>query len=352
MTKTENGPAIEFVLATLKAIAKDVFGFELKPKVIIGDRSLSLYNAIQKVFPSARWVNCFVHLSRKGKNEYLKKYHVKTENIAEVTAAIDLLHRCSTLEMFRCFMAIVLLVLERLGETHYANWLREEYGKEPFEYWYVTATGVVGLRSDNQAQEAYNHTVKAYKWLGGLRQPHDSVLNDAFPKLFQADVRERGAHLRMGLMPTPVYASESVHKAAHVVSVKKLYRVENGVLYMNTSQFADYEMSKERVVNLENARAGRLDARAAAKKTIADLTWLYASVHRVARVEKCKEVVYARVPIVCTCHRCWHMETCAHCACYEHIVLKTRDLGEDTAPLPRNARAGAPKKNKGALSLQ
>jgi len=254
--------------------------------------------------------------------------------------------------MFRCFMSIVVLVLERLGEREYANWLREEYGKEPFEYWYVTATGVVGLRSDNQAQEAYNKTVKAYKWLGGLRQPHDSVLNDAFPKLFQADVRERGAHVRTGLMPTPVDAAESVHRAASIVSVKKLYRVENGVLYMNTSQFGEYAMSKQRVKNFENARAGRLDPEKASKLPIAQLTWLYASVHRVAPVEKCKEVVFARRPMVCTCHRCWHMETCSHCASYEHIVLKERDVVKETEPLPKNNLAGAPKKSKGALSKE
>ncbi|XRB22956.1 retrovirus-related Pol polyprotein [Pseudoscourfieldia marina] len=348
----KNGPAIEFVLTTLKAVAKDIFGFELKPIVVIGDRSLSLYNAIQKVFPSARWVNCYVHLSRKGKTEYLKKYHVKAENKDEVCAAIDLLHRCSTLEMFRCFMSIVVLVLERLGEREYAKWLREEYGKEPFEYWYVTATGVVGLRSDNQAEEAYNKTVKAYKWLGGLRQPADSVLNDAFPRLFQADVRERGAHVRMGLMPTPVDAAESVHRAASLISVKKLYRVDNDVLYMNTSSFGEYAMSPQRVKNFENARAGRLDPVKASKLSIAELTWLYASVHRVAPVEKCNEVVFARRPMVCTCHRCWHMETCSHCASYEHIVLKERDLVKETEPLPRNSRAGAPKKSKGALSKQ
>ncbi|XRB18928.1 hypothetical protein RI054_19g87740 [Pseudoscourfieldia marina] len=254
--------------------------------------------------------------------------------------------------MDECFMSIVVLVLERLGEREYAKWLREEYGKEPFEYWYVTATRVVGLRSDNQAQEAYNKTVKAYKWLGGLRQPADSVLNDAFPRRFQADVRERGAHVRMGLMPTPVDAAESVHRAASLISVKKLYRVDNDVLYMNTSSFGEYVMSSQRVKNFENARAGRLDPVKASKLSIAELTWLYASVHRVAPVEKCNEVVFARRPMVCTCHRCWHMETCSHCASYEHIVLKERDLVKETEPLPRNNRAGAPKKSKGALSKQ
>ena len=63
-------------------------------------------------------------------------------------------------------------------------------------------------------------------------------------------------------------------------------------------------------------------------------------------------MVFARRPMVCTCHRCWHMETCSHCASYEHIVLKERDLVKETEPLPRNNRAGAPKKSKGALSKQ
>ncbi|XRB22769.1 hypothetical protein RI054_32g126210 [Pseudoscourfieldia marina] len=177
-----------------------------------------------------------------------------------------------------------------------------------------------------------SNIVKAYKWLGGLRQPADSVLNDAFPRLFQADVRERGAHVRMGLMPTPVDA-ESVHRAASLISVKKLYRVDNDVLYMNTSSFGEYAMSSQRVKNFENARAGRLDPVKASKLSIAELTWLYASVHRVAPVEKCNEVVFARRPMVCTCHRCWHMETCSHCASYEHIVLKERDLVKETEPL-------------------
>ena len=349
-TRSENTRSLTYFFESVKAACLAIHGFEFKPSFAVGDHCEPLRAALDECFSDLRFNTCSTHIQRKGKNDKLNTYRVKPENRASCQLAIDMLHRSTTREMMTALGERVVVILERMGEAEYAHWLRDWYLKEPWCSWYVSSTGSFGWSPDSQPHESYNNQIKTNRWYHGLRQPTDAVLEDAIPRLLHEDCHKLGAHKHpsIGILPELIYPSEGIEKAAQILSDDDLYKLKGGLLFTNVAKYGHYAVTDERIQQFHKARAGKIDKR---QKSIEGLEWTYVSLHMTGEKSKFPEILSSPYALGCTCKFAWRKgPACSHCALYECVVLKTRDLNAQTEELPKNKKKGKQKKSRGALS--
>ncbi|ETW06457.1 hypothetical protein H310_02713 [Aphanomyces invadans] len=73
-----------------------------------------------------------------------------------------------------------------LGEDHFADWFHETFLIPPWEFWFVTASGVAGVTSHQQPIESHRKCIKQI-CAHELRAVTSVVLNHTLPRILVSD---------------------------------------------------------------------------------------------------------------------------------------------------------------------
>ena len=128
---------------------------------------------------------CWPHVIRNARDDHSHLLENK-ENIPEVMGLLNMLHLCPSKRFFHETSLYVLRRLEwALKEVKFADWFNNVYLKEPWNCWYISASGYPGCCPNNNAQESWHKQTKA-NHLPKARMPHDSLFTTGFPNMVKS----------------------------------------------------------------------------------------------------------------------------------------------------------------------
>ena len=235
--------------------------------------------------------------------------------------------------------------------------LKNFYLKEPFNRWFVTATGVAGIPADTQHGESANAKTQR-SILINKRQSKEHLLKTGIPRILVLD----GAHYenaKMELEPQG-YATQNLARA-HIITTEGKYAIkvpkkaktvkapflEGTTFYFNGDGNFEASFGNKAAVNkrIKQYEAG-LEGEIGECNSVADFKERFLDLIRTEKVS-----TPTGPKMQCKCKRYAQEEQCPH-SCASESLDGTLDTGSRLEHVPRNKTAGRPKKTVGALMKQ
>ena len=365
LARTESKEALAKVMRCTKAVAKQLFDFDLDLAVGLSDQSEAMQPAFEDVFPAFTHINCYPHIIRKVCTSYRKSacaclsllmnlqllpspasqvsdytWGMGKEGPAAVQELVRILHLSRSDEEFGIVANLICEDLRKMGakeetiSTFYnANCVRPT--------WHICASGIPGITPDQNPQEAYNGAVKRRT---KLLQPLAELVNNGLPKIVKYDSENLTG--TMAFKPPAVPDSKLVHDGAAIWAAKgqllKVNKPERGIrvgVYVNsTTHGTGAPVTKDRIRGLNAALAGKAPTEGMTTK---DYAAAYMSLHLVDLVDGV---------VRCDCKAFWHSLVCKHSLAAEH-ALQMRDLLAKVKPLKGTKRGRGSKTPKAMPAL-
>lgn len=281
-----------------------------------------------------------------------------------VQDGLSTLHLCGSAECHAALGSIVVCEWEarakeisspKLDEV--ALSLQNFYLQEPFNLWFVTATGVAGVAADTQHGESYNANVQRSNQLN-KRQSKEHLLCTGIPKMLVLD----GAyfeHVEMRLEPQG-YATQNLARA-YIITNENKYAIKvpkgartvtapypaGSLFYFNSdghfeASFADGKAVDRRLKQYEAGLKGKVGD----CNSVADFKERFLCLNRVEKVS-----TSMGSQMQCNCEQYSQEKQCPH-SCAAESIDGTLDIGSRLEHMPRNKTAGRPKKAVSALFKQ
>ncbi|KAK3250136.1 hypothetical protein CYMTET_40473 [Cymbomonas tetramitiformis] len=325
---------------TIEAIQL-LFTFRIELSTAASDKADAIKTAFARVWPNAKWVTCWPHISMKPRKEWMKLMVAEDKQpvLAALKEYLARLHKTRSREQFQQLAKLAGYQLRSKKEEQVANILDKEYTSPPYDAWYVTASGVVYCSPSSQPIEAYWKTVKSTK-LYQLRARLDNMMHEGIKNWLYLDATtglcEPISSDNGGVVPAEVIAS------AYDKLAPNAYNKVAGVYYVNTKEAIDEPVTATRVEDYNSSLAGNVRVRV--QLSIDTFVQKYMSLHK---------VVWCAITErwVCDCKGFWHGGVCSH----SHVAMHLEnlvDLKTLNAKLPAREKSGRKSKTKGAWHKQ
>jgi len=155
--KVECEEAYRVYFETLKNIVVTLFDLPpLDPAVVGSDRAKAIVNAAAAVFPRARCVLCWPHVSRyitEGKFAKHMSGACTAEQRGRMEADIAMLHQCRSQDMFDFIAAFMFEVWTAEGEGVFVAYFRRHYATGVWSRWWYGAALEAGVPANQNALE-------------------------------------------------------------------------------------------------------------------------------------------------------------------------------------------------------
>ncbi|KAK3279595.1 hypothetical protein CYMTET_12528 [Cymbomonas tetramitiformis] len=223
---------------TIEAIQL-LFTFRIELSTAASDKADAIKAAFARVWPNAKWVTCWPHISMKPRKEWMKLMVAEDKQpvLAALKEYLTRLHKTRSREQFQQLAKLVGYQLRLKKEEQVANILDKEYTSPPYDAWYVTASGVVYCSPSSQPIEAYWKTVKSTK-LYQLRARLDNMMHEGIKNWLYLDATtglcEPISSDNGGVVPPAEVIASAYDKLA-----SNAYNKVAGVYYVNTKEAID-----------------------------------------------------------------------------------------------------------------
>lgn len=177
--RTELTEAYKALFSTTTRFAKLFYGVDVDVAFGSLDHAWAIANAFRDVWPRITLVTCWPHVVRKTSEQAARLTQASYYD-AVIHPHITILHLTRTREQFLTLADVCIRHWRKDGEGAYADWFAEVYLAEPWNSWYIGASGSVsGILPNQNALESYHRSIKAT--VESLRANTATVLNETLP---------------------------------------------------------------------------------------------------------------------------------------------------------------------------
>ncbi|KAK3241138.1 hypothetical protein CYMTET_49071 [Cymbomonas tetramitiformis] len=292
-TKGESKEAFVRLFQCTSAAVFLLFGFKMDLSTCCSDKADAIKAAFATVWPNARWITCWPHISMKPRKEWVKLV-VSADKTAVIEAcdrSLHLLHKCRSTDQFGQLAKLVNYQLRnKFKEESLAHLVQSEYISPPYDVWYVTASGQILCDPSSQPIETYWFGVKHFK-INRLRARLDNMMHEGLPQWLYLDATN-GLCDPINANACGVVSSEVIAAAVDKLNAKAYKRVCRHY-YVITKRARDVEVTTERVRDCyDSSKSGDLVVRV--QLSIDSFVEKYMSLHKVE---------YINDKWVCDCKR-------------------------------------------------
>ena len=171
------------------------------PRILQIDHTEAFVNGARTVWGDAVDVaTCWPHMARKalGDNKGLFQNQAFFQTAEK---HMHKLHLARTLPQFLNIWGAVKREWEAAGELALVAWFQQYYITQPWAAWFVTASGVPGIPSNNQPIESEHKLIKVKK-ITELRAVMGRVLHKQFPHLLKSAADPQSAQVGVPIAGT------------------------------------------------------------------------------------------------------------------------------------------------------
>ena len=153
--RAEREDRLSMAFETLRDCLTTFFGLSraFVPSVLQVDHCPAIVNGARAVWPDIVVVTCWAHIFRKALKENRSKF-ADRNFFKTAEQHMTTMHLARSYTQFCNMWTVIKSTWLSAGEQALTEWFEHQYCSQPWASWFVAASGVMGIPSNNQSIES------------------------------------------------------------------------------------------------------------------------------------------------------------------------------------------------------